>query len=127
MPTTVKQSSTQTEEMSESASALAEAPASYGCDVMLNTEEAAKRMHCSRAYVAMLIDAAILSGGKKSPDGQRKVPESSIQQWIEDHPARDKLSVDETDYRKAATYGGMYEIPDEIYLNAAKRNRKSAN
>lgn len=83
---------------------------------MLSTEQAAQLMGCSRPYVAMLIDAEKLAGGITSKGGHRKVPKSSVLQWIADKSAR---PTDE-DYRKAAADTGMYSIPDAEYVKAAK-------
>ncbi|MPQ58140.1 excisionase family DNA-binding protein [Duganella sp. FT27W] len=84
---------------------------------MLSTEQAAQLMGCSRPYVAMLIDADKLAGGVTSKGGHRKVPKSSVLQWIADKSA---ATIDK-DYRKAAADSGMYAIPDAEYVKAAKR------
>ena len=88
---------------------------------LLSTEAAAQLMNCSRPYVAMLIDAEKLAGGVKSKGGHRKVPRSSVLQWIDAAE-----SVGDKSYRKAASDAGMYSIPDEIYVKDAKRNRRGA-
>ena len=80
---------------------------------MLSTEEAAQLMHCSRPYVAMLIDAEKLAGGVKSRGGHRKVPRSAVLQWIK---AAEAESSGDKNYRKAAADADMYSIPDEVYV-----------
>ena len=96
------------------------AAADAGNDDMLSTEQAAQLMGCSRPYVAMLIDANKLAGGMKSKGGHRKVPKSSVLQWIKNTKAARENSADNESYRKAAADAGMYAIPDEDYLRAAK-------
>ena len=91
---------------------------------MLSTEEAAKLMDCSRPYVAMLIDADKLEGGVKSKGGHRKVPKASVLKWIE---AAKTPATSGKDYRKAAVDAQMYSIPDEAYVKAVKRSRRSAD
>ena len=90
---------------------------------MLSTEEAAQLMDCSRPYVAMLIDAGKLVGGVKSRGGHRKVPRSSVLQWIK---AAKRAVAGGKDYRKAAADAGLYSVPDEVYVKAAKRSRRGA-
>jgi excisionase family DNA binding protein len=87
---------------------------------MLSTEAAAKLMGCSRPYVAMLIDAGKLTGGVKSNGGHRKVPKSSVLQWIKATRAGD---LGDSDYRKAAADLDMYATPETEYVKAAKRGR----
>lgn len=94
-----------------------------GNEEMLSTEQAAQLMGCSRPYVAMLIDADKLAGGMKSKGGHRKVPKSSVLQWIKTTKAASENSADNESYRKAAADAGMYAIPDEDYLRAAKNSR----
>lgn len=96
-------------------------PADAKNEDMLSTEEAAQLMDCSRPYVAMLIDAQKLAGGVKSKGGHRKVPRSSVLQWIK--ATKGAVSGDK-DYRKAAADAGMYSVPDEAYVKAAKRSRR---
>jgi excisionase family DNA binding protein len=91
-------------------------------DEMLSTEQAAMLMDCSRPYVAMLIDAGKLAGGVKSPGGHRKVPKSSVLEWIASLP---KPSSEMANYRKAAKDLGMYSIPEENYVKALKRSRNN--
>lgn len=90
---------------------------------MLSTEEAAKLMDCSRPYVAMLIDADKLTGGVTSKGGHRKVPKSSVLQWIKTTKMAKDASAGDQEYRKAAIDAGMYSIPDAEYVKAAKRRR----
>lgn len=92
---------------------------------MLSTEEAAQLMGCSRPYVAMLIDAEKLDGGVKSKGGHRKVPKSSVLQWIKATNAAKAAAAGDKDYRKAAADAGMYSMPDEVYVRAVKRARGS--
>lgn len=93
---------------------------------MLSTEEAAQLMECSRPYVAMLIDAEKLVGGVRSKGGHRKVPKSSVLRWIETTQAAKGALAGETNYRKAAADAGMYAVPDEAYVKAAKRSGRRA-
>ena len=89
---------------------------------LLSTEEAAQLMGCSRPYVAMLIDANKLHGASKSKGGHRKVPKSSVLQWVE----ANKLNVgSDGNYRKAAADAGMYVLHDEAYVVAAKGKGRS--
>lgn len=93
-------------------------------EVMLSTEEAAKLIGCSRPYVAMLIDADKLAGGVTSKGGHRKVPMSSVLQWIE---AAKRASAADQDYRRAAVDAGMYAIPEAEYVKAATRSSRRAD
>lgn len=91
---------------------------------MLTTEEAAQMMGRSRPYVAMLIDAGKLVGATKSPKGHRKVPESSVKSWMDDHPPMER-SASHSDYRMAALEAGMYDIPEASYIESQKAVKKS--
>lgn len=90
---------------------------------MLGTEAAAQLMNCSRPYVAMLIDAEKLAGGVKSPGGHRKVPKSSVLQWIAATKAK---PVGDKNYRKAAADAGMYLVADELYVKVTRGSRRDA-
>lgn len=94
---------------------------------MLSTEEAAQLMGCNRPYVAMLIDAEKLAGGVTSKGGHRKVPKSSVLQWIEATKAAKDAAAGDKDYRKAAVDAGMYLIPDAEYVKVAKRSSRRAD
>jgi excisionase family DNA binding protein len=96
-------------------------------DEMLSTQEAAQLMECSRPYVAMLIDAEKLAGGVTSKGGHRKVPKSSVLQWIEAAKAAKDGATGDKDDRKAAADAGMYSIPDAQYVKAAKRGSRRAD
>jgi excisionase family DNA binding protein len=93
---------------------------------LLSTQEAAQLMDCSRPFVAMLIDAKKLHGAVKSKGGHRKVPKSSVLQWIEDSKLKKEDSASDKNYRKAARDAGMYAVPDEAYVKAARKSRRSA-
>lgn len=95
--------------------------ADVGSEEMLSTEAAAKLMGCSRPYVAMLIDAERLAGGVKSRGGHRKVPKSSVLQWIE--ATRAAGMAGNPDYRKSAADLEMYATPETEYVKAARRGR----
>ena len=97
-------------------------PADDKSEQMLSTQEAAQLMECSRPYVAMLIDAGKLAGAVTSKGGHRKVPKSSVLQWMEATNAAKAASAGDKDYRKAAMDAGMYAIPEEDYVKAAKRS-----
>lgn len=87
---------------------------------MLTTEEAAKIMQCSRPYVAMLIDQGQLPGAMKTAGGHRKVPQSSVEDWVASHTVQGSA-----DYRAAAREAGMYAIPEIDYVKAlATRNKR---
>lgn len=99
-------------------------PSDAESEDMLSTEEAARLMDCSRPYVAMLIDAEKLAGAVKSKGGHRKVPKASVLQWIE---SAKRAATGDKDYRKAAADAGLYSVPDEIYVKAAKRSHRGAD
>jgi excisionase family DNA binding protein len=82
-------------------------------DKMLSTEEAAQMMGRSRPYVAMLIDAGKVSGAKTTPGGHRRVPESSVKDWMRANltePASAK------GYRQAGVDMGLYNIPEGAFI-----------
>lgn len=97
--------------------------ANGGSEVMLSTEEAAQLMGCSRPYVAMLIDADKLAGSVTSQGGHRKVPQSSVLQWIDATKTSQGGAAADKDYRKAAADAGMYSISDLEYVKVAKKGR----
>jgi len=109
------------------ASVAADPVAYEKSDEMLSTEAAAKLMDCSRPYVAMLIDAEKLAGGVTSKGGHRKVPKSSVLQWIETTKVAKDGAAGNKNYRKAAVDAGMYAIPETGYVNAAKRTSRRAD
>nr|WP_308937223.1 helix-turn-helix domain-containing protein [Duganella sp. 1411] len=86
---------------------------------LLSPEAAAELMHCSRSYVAMLIDNKKLPGASVSEDGHRRVPESSVRQWIKEHEA----AAEGADYHAVAEANGMYEVPETAFIQADKRRR----
>ena len=88
-------------------------------EIMLTTEEAAKLMGRSRPWVAMLIDANGLPGSEVSRGGHRRVPKSSVLDWL----ARNKL-VGSADYRKAGRESGLYEIDDSNIIKALRESRR---
>lgn len=94
---------------------------------MLSTEAAAKLMNCSRPYVAMLIDAEKLAGGVISRGGHRKVPKSSVLQWIEATKVAKEGKAGGKNYRRAGAEAGMYAIPETEYVKAATRNNGRAD
>lgn len=100
-----------------SGSAASDTVADSKSEEMLSTEQAAQLMGCSRPYVAMLIDAEKLVGGIRSQGGHRKIPKSSVLQWIADKP----VVTTDKDYRKAAADAGMYFIPEADFVKASKR------
>lgn len=88
-------------------------------DPMLTTEEAAKLMGRSRPWVAMLIDSNELPGAEVSRGGHRKVPKSSVLDWL----ARNKLEGS-ADYRKAGRDTGIYEVEDTLVVKALRESRR---
>ena len=89
--------------------------ARHKSDSMLTTEEAAKLMGRSRPWVAMLIDSNELPGAEVSRGGHRKVPKSSVLDWL----ARNK-SGGSTDYRKAGRDAGIYDVEDALVAKALR-------
>jgi excisionase family DNA binding protein len=90
-------------------------------DPMLTTEEAAKLMGRSRPWVVMLIDSNELEGAVVSQGGHRKVPKSSVLQWM----ARNNTEADfGADYRKAGHEAGIYEIGDAEVIKALRESSK---
>jgi excisionase family DNA binding protein len=85
-------------------------------DKMLTTEQAATLMHCSRPYVAMLVDNKKLTGATMTEGGHRRVPESSVRAWI-----KSKEQSTEADYRAAGAEAGMYDIPERDYVDVADK------
>lgn len=108
------------------ASVATDAVAYEKSEEMLSTEAAAKLMDCSRPYVAMLIDAEKLAGGVTSKGGHRKVPKSSVLQWIEATKVAKDGAGGDKNYRKAAVDAGMYAIPEAEFVKAAKRTSRRA-
>lgn len=88
---------------------------------MITTEQAAHLMGCSRPYVAMLVDDKRLAGATKSSGGHRKIPLSSVRSWMIEHPPVERIDAD---YRAAAAAAGMYDIPEEDYIAAAKKDQR---
>ncbi|HEX8403581.1 MAG TPA: helix-turn-helix domain-containing protein [Duganella sp.] len=94
-------------------------PSHSDAETMLTTEAAAELMHCSRPYVAMLIDNKKLTGASVTEGGHRRVPVSSVRAWIKEREAKAKQS----DYRAAAAETGMYAIPETGFVEAKTRRR----
>lgn len=88
-------------------------------DAMLTTEAAAELMQCSRPYVAMLIDNNKLAGASVTEGGHRRVPESSVRQWIKGREA----TAPGPDYHAVAEANGMYDIAETAFIQANKRRR----
>ncbi len=86
-------------------------------DPMLTTEEAAKLMGRSRPWVAMLIDSNELPGAEVSRGGHRKVPKSSVLDWL----ARNKPGGS-ADYHKAGRDAGIYEVEDALVAKALRES-----
>lgn len=86
---------------------------------MLTTEEAAKLMGRSRPWVAMLIDSNELPGAEVSRGGHRRVPKSSVLDWLE----RNKPEVS-ADYRKAGRDAGVYDVEDANVVKALRDSRR---
>ena len=91
------------------------------CEKMLTTEQAAELMDCSRPYVAMLIDNKKLAGATTTAGGHRRVPASSVRAWIKSREPKSKGA----DYRAAGIDAGMYDIPEQDYVDVVKHSRKS--
>lgn len=88
-------------------------------EAMLTTDAAAELMQCSRPYVAMLIDHNKLAGASVTEEGYRIVPESSVRQWIKER----ETAGEEPDYHAVAEASGMYEVPEQAFIQAGKRRR----
>ena len=88
-------------------------------DTMLTTEEAAKLIGRSRPWVAMLIDSNELAGAAVSRGGHRKVPKSSVLDWL----ARNKPEGS-ADYRKAGHEAEIYEVDDAAVAKALRESGK---
>lgn len=84
---------------------------------MLTTEEAAKLMGRSRPWVAMLIDSNELPGTEVSRGGHRRVPKSSVLDWL----ACNKPDGS-ADYRKAGRDAGIYEVEDALIVKALRES-----
>lgn len=88
---------------------------------MLTTEQAAEWMDCSRPYVAMLIDNKKLAGATTTTGGHRRVPASSVRAWMKSRESQSK----DADYRAAGIDAGMYDVPEQAYVDAVKGDRES--
>lgn len=88
-------------------------------EAMLKVDVAAELMRSNKPYVAMLIDHKLLAGAIVTEDGQRLVPESSVRAWIADRDAK----ASQADYRAAAAEAGMYDIPEELYIESDLHRR----
>ncbi len=88
---------------------------------MLSTEQAALMMKRSRPYVAMLVDRNRLPGAVKTEGGHRKIPQSSVLAWIRDTPPAGSTDAD---YKGAAMESGMYDIPEETYVQVLSSSRQ---
>lgn len=84
---------------------------------MLTTQQAADLMGCSRPHVAMLIDAGCLPGAVRTPKGHRRVPESSVLQWLQEHPPQAPVR-DSEHYRLAARESLAYNVSESDVLRA---------
>jgi len=87
---------------------------------MLTTEEAAELLACSRPHVAMLIDAGKLPGATRTDGGHRRVPEASVLALKKERDAAKKADAN---YRAAGKAAGIYDIPEQEWVKAAKRGR----
>jgi excisionase family DNA binding protein len=84
-------------------------------ETMLSTEQAAQLMGRSRPFVAMLIDSGKLLGAQTTAGGHRRVPESSIKNWIAENKLH-SVSAKSADYRQAGVDMGMYSIPEAAFV-----------
>lgn len=98
---------------------VAESLGRPAAQTMLSTAAAAELMQCSRPYVAMLIDHKKLTGATVTAGGHRRVPESSVREWI----AQQTTEAGQDDYRHAAEQGGMYDIPETAFIETEPRQR----
>jgi excisionase family DNA binding protein len=87
---------------------------------MLTTEEAAELLGCSRPHMAMLIDGGKLPGAERTRGGHRRVPEASVLALKKERQAAKK---GDANYRAAGAAAGIYDIPEEEWVEAAKRGR----
>jgi len=92
-------------------------------DVMLSTEEAAQLMGRSRPWVAMLIDAKVLSGATVTSGGHRKVPRASVLKWLESNKTKE---MGNKDYRQAGVDADIYSVDDAVFVKRLKDLKKRA-
>jgi excisionase family DNA binding protein len=85
-------------------------------ETMLSTEQAAQLMGRSRPFVAMLIDGGKILGAQTTAGGHRRVPESSVKNWIAENKVH-SVSAKSADYRQAGVEIGMYSIPEAAFVN----------
>lgn len=88
-------------------------------DALLTVEAAASLMRSNKPYVAMMIDQKLLPGALVTEGGQRCVPESSVRAWMADRDSK----ASQADYRAAASEAGMYDIPEEVYIESNLHRR----
>jgi excisionase family DNA binding protein len=88
-------------------------------DPLLSTEAAAKILGFSRTYVAMLIDNDQLPGAYVSAGGHRRVAQSVVLAYQAKKEAKKKGQS--TDYRTAGKAAGMYDVSEQVYIDAARR------
>jgi excisionase family DNA binding protein len=93
-------------------------PAKDKSDPMLTTEEAAKLMGRSRPWVAMLIDSGELPGAEVSRGGHRKVPKSSVMEWLD----RNKPNKGSADYRQVGRDARIYEVNEALVSKALQES-----
>ena len=86
-------------------------------DTMLSTEQAAQLMGRSRPFVAMLIDSGKILGAQTTAGGHRRVPESSVKNWIAENKLN-SVSTKSSDYRQAGVDMGMYSIPEAAFVTS---------
>jgi excisionase family DNA binding protein len=86
-------------------------------ETMLSTEQAAQLMGRSRPFVAMLIDSRKILGAQTTAGGHRRVPESSVKNWIAENKLH-SVSAKSADYRQAGVDMDMYSIPEAVFVTS---------
>lgn len=104
-------------DLRQSVPVVAADPRAPSGEVMLTLEAAAELMQCNIAYLAMLVDNDQLAGAWKGDGRRRIVPESAARAWMAQRDAGAKNA----DFRAAGEAAGMYDIPEEVYIEVLTR------
>lgn len=83
----------------------------------LTLVEVAELLRCSRAHAAMLVDAGRLAMALDREHEQR-VTRASVVAY-----AKSRESAGDADYKRAARDAGMYQIPDQGYVEELEKKR----
>jgi len=82
----------------------------------LTLAEVAELLQCSRPHAAMLIDAGDLTAAMNGREP--RVTRASVVAY-----AQTRVSGGDADYKQAARDAGMYEVPDQVYVEELARKR----